>query len=113
MNDNEENLFKALAEFQWPDPPTIFYRLYHDDLGKPLIYTMEDLPGTYIEISREDFLLASMNCQIVNGKIVRQVNTYTAKLIPGDSGVPCHPDSVAVVVSETQPNIKWSYRQYA
>jgi hypothetical protein len=49
-------LFQAL-----PEPAPVFYRLYHDDEGKPLFYSMADVPGTYIDIDRDTFVKNSMH----------------------------------------------------
>ena len=48
----------------------IFYRLYHDDHGNMLFYSMEDLPGNYIEIDVEDFRSNDVNVKVRNGAVV-------------------------------------------
>lgn len=102
-----QQLFRAL-----PEPPTPFFRLYYDADGHPLFYSMEDIPGTYIEISQEQFHRGNTNVRVRNGQLVEVTWQTTFKLVPGNSGTPCHPDNVAVVVTEDQPHIKWSKRTY-
>jgi hypothetical protein len=34
------------------------------------------------------------------------------RLSPSDTGTPCHPDNVAIVVSETEPHQRWSIKTY-
>ena len=85
------------------------FRLYYDDQGKPIVYTMEELEGNYIEITREAYLEATMNVKVQDGKLVKIDSTQAfKKLIPADHGTPCHPDNVAVVVELDQPHILWS-----
>ena len=95
-----------------PESPQTFYRLYHDDQGLPLFYSMTNEPGTYIEISQEDYNRNASNVRVRNGKLVQVTWTTTTKLIPGNSGSPCHPDNVAVIVAEDQPHIRWSKKTY-
>ena len=102
-----QQLFQAA-----PAPQAPFFRLYHDDGGNPLFYSMEDQPGTYIEIDQETFAHNSMNVRVRDGRLVEVVWSTTFKLVPGDSGSPCHPDNVAVVVAEDQPHTKWSKQTY-
>ena len=95
-----------------PEPKPVFYRLYHDADGMPLFYSMEDRPGTYIEIDQETFARGSTNVRVRDGKLVEITWATTTKLVPGNSGSPCHPDNVAVIVAEDQPHTKWSKRTY-
>jgi len=95
-----------------PEPKPVFYRLYHDDQGLPLFYSMEDRPGTYIEIDQAVFARGSMNVRVRDGKLVEVTWSTTFKLVPGNSGSPCHPDNVAVIVAEDQPHTKWSKQTY-
>jgi hypothetical protein len=102
-----QQLFQAA-----PEPPQPFYRLYHNDQGLPLFYSMADEPGTYIEIDQATFARNAANVRVRDGRLVEVTWATTTKLIPGNSGSPCHPDNVAVVVAEDQPHTKWSKRTY-
>ena len=93
-----------------PEPKPVFYRLYYNDAGEPVCYSMEDLPGNYIDIDAETFGLAPANVRVVNNKL-KYITTRTSdKLVPGVTGTLCHPQSVAVVV--TQNGIPWSKQTY-
>jgi hypothetical protein len=96
-----------------PEPHPVFYRLYHDDAGMPLSYSMEDLPGTYIELDQETFARGASNIRVRDGKIVELTWKTTACLEPNDhQGTPCDPRDVAVVVSPDQPCQRWSKQTY-
>lgn len=91
-----------------PHPAPVFYRLYYDDQGRPLVYTMEDLPGRFIEIDKETYAVADINVKVSDGKIVKLTQTRSrAKLTPALDGTPCDPRDVSVVVSGDQTNIRW------
>jgi hypothetical protein len=102
-----QQLFQAV-----PTPPQPFYRLYHDEHGRLLFYSMEDCPGTYIEIDQETFARSASNVRVRDGKLVEVTWQTTDKLVPGNSGSPCHPDNVAVIVAEDQPHTRWSKQTY-
>lgn len=92
-----------------PLPRPVFYRLYYDADGLPIVYTQEDLPGTYIDVDPETFAISSMNVRVVDNKLIKY-NRVIQKLMPSDTGTPCHPDNVAIVVREDQPHQKWSMK---
>ena len=102
-----QKLFQAAPEPQQP-----FFRLYYTNDGVPLFYSMEDLPGTYIELTAEEYHRNKSNVRVRDGRLVEVTWTTTAKLVPGNNGTPCHPDNVAVVVAENQPHIRWSKHTY-
>lgn len=91
-----------------PETKPVFWRLYYDDSGNPICYSMEELPHNYIDIDAELFALQPHNVKIVDGKIKYIINVQTQKLIPGDTGTPCDPRDVCIVVRDTEPNTKWS-----
>lgn len=107
MDETTENFLKVMREFSWPDPPKILYRVYYDDAGHPITYSMTELSGNYIDISREDYLLASMDSRVINGKLIPPVKNREIKLYPDTVGIPCHPDDVCVIVTNDKPNKKW------
>ena len=102
-----QQLFQAT-----PDPSPLFYRLYHDEHGRPLFYSMEDCPGTYIEITPEEYHRNNSNVRVRDSQLLEVTWATTTKLVPGNSGSPCHPDNVAVIVAEDQPHTRWSKRTY-
>ena len=110
MNETTENFWRALAE-PVPDPAPIFFRLYYNERGEPVSYSMEDLPGNYIEIDAETYQRSRSNVRVINGKIVPVVyKRPTSKLTPGTAGTACLPNNVSIVVAEDQSHIKWSLK---
>jgi hypothetical protein len=89
-------------------PPNIFYRLYYDDNGHVLFYSMEDLPGNYIEIDRDTFVLGPLNVRVRAGKIV-EVTRISNKLTPGTSGTMCHKTDISVITTTGQ---YWTMKNY-
>lgn len=97
----------------YPGPAPVFYRLYYDpDTGRALFYSMEDRPGTYIEIDPETYQHSDPRVRVVNGRIERASWQVIQKLVPSDQGTACDPWSVAVVVAPDRPNQRWSLRTY-
>jgi hypothetical protein len=108
MNETTENFWKAWAE-PVPAPAPIFFRLYYNERGEPVSYSMEDILGNYIEIDAETYARSSVSVRVIDGKLVHVVpKKPTSKLKPSDAGTPCLPDNVSIVVSEQQSHIKWS-----
>lgn len=101
----EEEFWAALAPL--PDPPPATYRLYHDDTGLPLFYSMEPLPGKYIEVDAAVFSLAPNTVRVVDGTIVYPKKPTHLRLRPSSTGTPCHPKNVSIVVDEANPHKKW------
>jgi hypothetical protein len=108
-DDTTQNFWSVLQQFQWPEPMPVTYRLYHDDQGHPLFYSMEALPGAYIEVDQPTYVCASHQVLVRNGKlIVLEPRTQISKLAKdSDQGVPCDQRDVCVVVTSDRPNQKW------
>ena len=93
-----------------PVPNPVFWRLYYNDQGEPVCYSMEDLSGNYIDIDAETFGLAPANVRVVDNKL-KYITTRTSdKLVPSTTGTLCHPQNVAVVV--TQHGTYWRKKTY-
>ena len=102
----EEEFWAALAPL--PKPKPLVYRLYYDNTGLPLFYSMEDLPGEYIEIDRATFGNSPVNIKVVNGQITYlKIATVLRRLQPSKSGTPCHITNISIVVDPSEPHIKW------
>ena len=107
---NKDEFWKILHDIPAVSP--LFYRLYYDADGYPLYFSMEDLPGNYIEIDQETYARNNSRVRVVDGKIQEHVQHNVYKLVPSNTGFACYPSNVAIVVSAEQPNTKWSKRAY-
>ena len=103
----EEEFWAALAPIEFPKQAT--YRLYYDDQGYPLFYSMEAVAGNYIELDVETWKNTNV-AQVVDGKIIRHKAPTVPKLIPSQFGTSCDPTDVTIVANETEPHIKWSLK---
>jgi hypothetical protein len=108
--ETTQNFLNVMQSFKWPDPVPVTYRLYHDDQGLPLIYTMESLPGAYIEVDQATYIRASHHVRVLDGKLIILPQTArVVKLRPhAEHGVPCDSRDVCVIVGNNKPNQRWS-----
>jgi len=93
-----------------PDPNQVFYRLYYDNDGSPIIYSMEDLLGNYIEIDQSTYVLAPFNVKVIDGNLVYiKPVIIVKKLQPSaNAGTTCDPRDICIVVDTDQPHTKWT-----
>jgi hypothetical protein len=111
VNNNE--IFEQFwQDFKWPEPAPVFYRVYYGEPGEPLVYSMEDLPGKYIEITAEQYAASDPHARVRDGKLIHPQVAQVSKLAPATTGTPCDPVNVAIVVAESQSNQKWKLRYY-
>ena len=94
-----------------PEPRPVFWRLYYNAAGEPITYSMEDLPGTYIDVDAETFARSPRNVRVQAGRLI-ELKSAVRRLVPTDTGTPCHPDNVAIVVDETKPHQRWSMKTH-
>ncbi len=109
--NNTEIFLEFWRSYQWPEIVPVVYRLYHDDAGVPIEYSMEHRPNQYIEITPEEFRLADMRARVRDGELTHPPPPASPKLVPSDTGTACHPNDVTVVVSLRQPHQKWSLKR--
>lgn len=111
--ETTDNFWRALKDFRWPEIKPVFYRLYHDDQGRPLFYTMEDLPGTYIEVDQVTYISSPYNVKVQNGRLVvvpRQIAVM--KLLPDPKqGTPCHIADICIIVSTDTEHQRWKQQK--
>jgi len=99
MNETTENFWAAWTLPQEPPKPA-FYRLYHDNDGYLLFYSMEDIPGNYIEIDQVTFTTGSPRVRVVDGKLLHIATHVVSKLVPSRQGQACDPRDVAVISND-------------
>jgi hypothetical protein len=98
--------------FDAPESKPVFFRLYYNNKdGTPLFYSMEDVPGTYIEIDADTYARSSMRVRVRDGKIIKISCSPTYKLTPGHVGTQCHTQDVAVI-SNSAYSVKWIKKTY-
>jgi hypothetical protein len=90
----------------------IEYRLYHDDNGHVISYSVKDMPGKYIVITKQEFAECRMDVTVgQDGKIIRPRRTVT-KIEKSASGIRCHKYDVNIIVDENDTGHYWSTVTY-
>ena len=111
MGDQEttENFWRVWNSFQWPEPKPVFYRCYYLEDGTPDFYTMEDLPGSWIEVTKEVYLLSPRNARVVDGQLqIFEVKKTVTKLKPNQTqGIDCDPRDICLVIEKGIKSLKW------
>lgn len=108
----ESEFLQILAQAPQAQPAS--YRLYHDTHGNPVAYSMDPLPGDYIEVDATTYAVAPFNVRVINGtlhhiqpcKVIRKLEPHTP------DGTPCHVNDVCVVVAPDQPHTKWNMTEH-
>lgn len=102
-----EEFFAVLQDLPPASDPV--YRLYHDDQGAVLFYSMEDLPGTWISVDSLTYTLSRRDVRVVDGRLLEIPKVpLVPKLRPSDQGICCDPRDICIVVTADQPHIRWS-----
>ena len=104
-----EEFWKILHDV--PEPKPVFFRLYYNEAGEPITYSMEDLPGTYIEVTADIFARTPSNVRVRDGRLI-ELKSAVRRLAPTDTGTACHPNNVAIVVADTEPHQRWSMKTH-
>ena len=99
MNETTENFWAAWGLPQ-ESPKPAFYRLYHDDQGYLLFYSMENVPGNYIEIDQVTFATGSPQVRVVDGRLLHIKTNAISKLVPSSQGQACDIRDVAVISND-------------
>ena len=108
MSEMTEQEFWSILQATSECKP-VFYRLYYNDDGTPIIYSMEELSGNYIEVDQQTYVLTPFNVRVVDGKLIHIKPVITVKkLQPSNTGTTCDISDVCVVVSADQPHTKWT-----
>jgi hypothetical protein len=94
-----------------PKNTRIEHRVYFDDKGELLFYSMEDLPGNYVVVDAEFFSGSPSNVCLRDGKLVVITQDTSSKLVPGNHGVSCDARDI-VIISEHGKCLKWTKRHY-
>lgn len=111
MNNNE--IFEEFwANYKWPEPVELIFRLYYDEAGRPIVYSTEDLPGKYIEVTQEQYSAGNYDILVRNSTIINKPKIIiTNKLTPSNCGTLCHELDVSIVVDKT-PGQYWNLKHY-
>lgn len=104
-----DNFWQAILNHNWSaEPVKVEFRLYYDEEGNVLSYSMEDVPGTYIVIDRGTFEACRFDVKVRNGKIIKVNQPKSWKLVPAEEGAyACHQDNINIIVSNSSANKKY------
>lgn len=94
-----------------PEPAPVSYRLYYDDQGSLLFYSMEDRPGNWVEIDQVFYTRSPSRVRVLNGQVHELKWRQSIKLRPVQTGTPCHPQDVTIVQDNSDAQ-RWAITAY-
>ena len=106
----EEEFWSILQSQEQATPKALEFRLYHDENGFPLFFSMEDLPGNYVVVDHEMYLGGPGNIRVVDGKLKVYQTMFGKKLVPSEQGQACDPRDICITVPADQQHIKWNLK---
>lgn len=108
---DEEFMKLVNASAETVNKPVDFtYRLYYNkETGEPIAYTMEELEGDYVTVSKEQYHLGRYDVVVKDNTIFSITSMhYVRKLVPDDNGVAC--DKTNVLILDKTSNTKWKLK---
>lgn len=77
-----------------------------------MCYTMDDLPGDWIEIDQQTYLAASFDVRVADQKLIHLPRlNQVHRLKPNQTqGTACDPRDICVVVDTSKIHTKWNYQ---
>lgn len=94
-------------------PRSLIYRLYHDEQGQPLFYSMEHHDGIkYIDITPQQFSASNSHVRVVNGVLVERKFRRPQLRPHSQFGTCCHPANVALIQPPGLPGKLWNLTEH-
>ncbi len=110
-----QNFIKALGMLDDPIPKPIFFRLYYNkETGEPITYSMEELEGDYIDITKLEYAECRYDIKVKDGKIQKISGISIGKLVPcswgSDTGQRTSPYDVSIIDEDSI--VRWKMKTY-
>ena len=86
------------------------YKLYYNDDGSVICYAITPplFLTQYITVTAEEFATCDHNVTVHNGKILKNQDARW-RLSPSDTGTPCDPEDISIVVDFGKEHILWEH----
>jgi hypothetical protein len=93
-------------------PVDFTHRLYYNkETGEPIAYSMEELEGDYITVTKEQYHQGRYDVIVKDNGIFKLDSIqYIRKLIPDQKGVACDPTNVLIL--DPTSNKKWNVKTH-
>ena len=91
-------------------PVDFTYRLYYNkDTGIPVAYSMEELKGDFITVTKEQYTVGRYDVFVKDNRLVSiHSMNYLRKLVPSDDGIACNKTNV-LILDETS-STRWKLK---
>lgn len=107
-----DNFWQAVSEHVEHVVNEPEFRLYYDSDGRVTCYSMQELEGNYITVTKEQYAEGRYDVTVINGVIKYPVNKVYRKLVPSLTGTATMRNDVTII-SDTETDAQhWKTRIY-